>query len=102
MGKKVSKTTLYAIQWLNHTKMSTSNIATELNIQEEVVTSCLSSVVNEDATSRLGKLIISETAGKRNRGVSIMTKEASFLSDEVSKQAKNQKKDTSNIFKPRG
>ena len=102
MAKKVSKTTLYAIQWLNHKKMPTSSIAEELNITEEVVTSSLSSVVDEDANSRLGKLMISETAGKRNKGVSIMTKEASFLSDEVSKKAKNQKKDNSNIFKPRG
>jgi len=102
MGKKVSNTTFYAIQWLNHKKMSTSSIAEELNIKEEVVISSLSSVSNEDAASRLGKLMISETAGKRNKGVSIMTKEASFLSDEVSKKAKNQKKDNSNIFKPRG
>lgn len=102
MPKKISKTTLYAIQWLNSTKMSTTQIAEELNIEEETVVNSLSSQTAEDSASRIAKLMISETAGKRNKGVAIMTKEASFLSDELGKKNNNQKKDNSNIFRPRG
>lgn len=102
MAKKISKTTVYAIQWLNHKKMSIADIAEELNIAEEAVAGVIAQDASEDAASRLSKLMISETASKRNKGVSIMTKEASFLSDEISKKSNPNKKDNSNIFRPRG
>lgn len=102
MAKKISKTTLYAIQWLNYKKMSIADIAEELNIEEDTVANSISVEAADDPASRLSKLMISETAGKRNKGVAIMTKEASFLSDELSKKNNPNKKDNSNIFRPRG
>lgn len=102
MSKKLSKSTLYAIQWLNSKKMSAGQIAEELNLEEETVVNSLSTNAKDESTSRISKLMISETAGKRNKGVSIMTKEASFLSDELIKKNNHKEKNNSNIFRPRG
>jgi Mn-dependent DtxR family transcriptional regulator len=101
MSKKISNTTSYAIQWLNHKKVPVADIAKELNISEESVSAALAETTEEKA-SRISKLMISETAGKRNKGVAIMTKEASFLSDEVAKKTTKGNNNNTNIFRPRG
>lgn len=108
MANKVSKTKEYAIRWLLHTKASVSDISKELSVAEETVlkfameNSETPTETSTSAESRLNKLMISETAGKRNKGVAIMTKEASFLSDQVAQQHRQGSRHNTSIFKPRG
>lgn len=108
MPNKVSKTKEYAIRWLLHNNVAVADISKELSVAEDTVlklameTTENKSESSPSAESRLNKLMISETAGKRNKGVAIMTKEASFLSDQVAQQHKQESRHNTSIFKPRG
>jgi transposase len=108
--KKVEK---YSILWLNNQSYDTKEIANELNLPEKTVVSFLEK--NQEtgenkiktATSSAGKirnknLMITETVGKKNRGVTVMTPEASMLGDSTKKQNQKQvhRDNKSAIFKP--
>lgn len=109
--KKVEK---YAIQWLSSQGHEILDIANELNLPEETVKNCVEKYkqTNTDnniktSSSTVGgaknkNLMITETFGKKNKGVTIMTPEASSVGDESRKSSPQQKshRDKSAIFNP--
>lgn len=109
---KLNKTQTYAIQWLNSQNKSIEDIAIELKITTKQVSSVVEKNTNagEDAkvpvgTSKVGKfpnLMITETAAKRNKGVAIMTREASEVHDAARSKLSSAKKNQEGIFRPKG
>ena len=94
--KNEKKLIEYAALWLSHKGMKPEQIAEELGVPVKSIK------INQDvkqSDSRMSKLIINETAGKKIGGVAIMTKEASMLSDKV---PNNKERNNSNIYRPRG
>lgn len=89
---RLSKTEIYAIQWLDHQNFSSLEIATELKINEKQVVKTLEKVaginkpgkiktVTEPVAKPPNNLFIMESYNKKNKGVAIMTKEASEKAD---------------------
>lgn len=109
---RLNKTQKYAIQWLNSSGKTIEEISSELDIPVKQVGSVLeknSNAGNEDkipvATSKVGSipnLMINETASKRNKGVAIMTREASEVHDAARSKLVGQKKNMEGIFRPKG
>ena len=109
---RLNKTQKYAIQWLNSNGKTIEEISSELDISAKQVGSVLekgSDAGNTDkvpvATSKVGNvpnLMINETAAKRNRGVAIMTREASEVHDAARSKLVSQKKNVEGIFRPKG
>lgn len=109
---RLKKTEKYAILWLNSQNNSTKEISNELDLPEKTVISFLEKNQQtgenkiKTATSSAGKirnknLMITETAGKKNKGITVMTPEASMLGDDNKKQTpKNNHRDKHAIFKP--
>lgn len=110
---KLDKTQKYAIQWLNSQKYSTLEIANELEINEKSVVSFLekNEKINDDnkiktTSSSAGKvknknLMITESAAKKNRGVTIMTPDASMSNDHFKQKSSTKNtKNQSAIFNP--
>lgn len=109
---RLAKAQTYAIQWLNSQGKNSTQIADELNLTESVVTKTLEKHSNskneqtllKDAkspASRSQNLMIRETASKKTKNVSIMTKEASELNDQIKNQASKHPLTEKAIFRPR-
>jgi hypothetical protein len=109
---KLSKTSVYAIQWLNSQGRNIDQIADELNLTTKQVEGTLekhSSSKTENTNlkdakspaSRSQNLMIRETASKKTKNVSIMTKEASELNDQLKNQAAKHPLTEKAIFRPR-
>lgn len=111
---RLKKVERYAIQWLSSQGFEILEIVNELNIPEATVKNCIEKYkqTNTDnnvktASSTVGgtqnkNLMITQTFGKKNKGVTIMTPEASTVGDESRKSASQQKthRDKSAIFNP--
>lgn len=115
---KLNKIQIYAICWLNSINKSTLDIADELKVTEKQVLTVLEKntspkteetdnqlkTVTSSATPKITPkdLMINQTSAKKTNSVSIMTKEASELSDELRKKvSSNSKTDQQRgIFRP--
>lgn len=115
---KLNKIQTYAIYWLSSLNKSTIDIADELNVTEKQVLSALEKnastkiddqkdsikTVTSSAAPKITPkdLMINQTSAKKTNSVSIMTKEASELSDELRKKIHTTTKtDTQKgIFRP--
>lgn len=114
---KINKTQTYAVCWLNSLNKSVTDIADELKITEKQVLTILEKntqskstddevikTATSSVTSKITPkdLMISHTSAKKTNSVSIMTKEASELSDELRKNINgNSKTDQQRgIFRP--
>lgn len=111
---RLSKTETYAILWLNSKNNSTDDIAKELSLTSKQVTSVLEKnniitkgdstikTVSESARqkSKSKNLMITQTRDKQTNNVSIMTKEASTLNDELKKNFTTKTFNENTIFRP--
>lgn len=114
---KLNKVQTYAIRWLHHEGKSSEDIASELSITQNQVEKTLekySDVQNDSSsiktkTEPVGKksttksqdLMIRHSSNKKTNNVSIMTKEASALNDEIKKSNQFHPKTEQNIFRPK-
>jgi biotin operon repressor len=110
---KLSKAKEYAILYLNDImETSEQTIAEELNISVSTVNEVLSNRAVEepvvvDKKKSKGKvtkahdMMIRHTAGKKDNGVSIMTKEANEYQQELMKKLNSQKRENKAIFRMR-
>lgn len=112
---RLSKTEIYAIQWLDHENFSALEIATELKLNEKQVSKALEKVssvnkpgkiktVTEPVVKQQTNLFIMESQNKKNKGVAIMTKEASEKADSERKADSVNTRNRRNeniIFKPK-
>ena len=111
---KLNKTQSYAILWMNNQGISIDQISKELNLTEKQINSVLeknaqtpdasiktktSSVASKESKTK--SLMITESLSKKAK-VSIMTKEASSLNDELKKQVPSESttKRDKGIFRP--
>jgi hypothetical protein len=84
---RLNKTQLYAIRWLNHEDCSNEKIANELGLNIDQVVKALEKNSSTSTDPQVAiktqpvNNIINKTAGKGIGGVTIMTKEASEMSD---------------------
>jgi hypothetical protein len=115
---KITKTQTYAVCWLHSLNKSSIEIADELKITEKQVLNILekntspkieqTEDVIKTATSSTAQkvtpkdLMITHTSAKKTNSVSIMTKEASELGDELRKKTPNSNKTDQQrgIFRP--
>lgn len=97
----------YAIKYLyENQKMSSTQIALELGIEEAIV----ESTINQPATAKPNKpsrkqnLMINQTVGKKVNNVSIMTEAASQHHDEFVKNipSTNSRMSSNSIHRPNG
>lgn len=113
---RLSKIEIYAIQWLEHQNHSALEIATELKLTEKQVVKALEKVsgVNKPgkiktvtepvAKQQKPSLFIMESQNKKNKGVAIMTKEASEKADVERSSTSNSttnKRTSNSIFRPK-
>lgn len=112
---RLSKTEIYAIRWLDYQDFSSLEIATELKLNEKQVTKTLEKVAGvnkpgkiKTATEPVAKqkhnLFIMESQNKKNRGVAIMTKEASEKADSSRNETTNKSASRRNadiIYRPK-
>lgn len=111
---RLSKTDTYAIQWLNYQNFSSLEIANELKISEKQIIKVLEKAsrvnstnniknVTEPATEPSKNLFILESQNKKNKGVAIMTKEASEKADSerVSISNTSTRRTENIIYKPK-
>lgn len=111
---RLSKTETYAILWLNSQNQSTEDIAKELALTVKQVTGVVEKnsktirgespikTVSESAAknSKSKNLMITHTRDKKTNNVSIMTKEASSLNDELKKDFTTKRFNENTIFRP--
>lgn len=115
---KVTKVQTYAVCWLNTLNKSSLDIADELNLTEKQVLNILEKNTSPQTEQTIESLktvtssvspkitpkdlMINQTSAKKINSVSIMTKEASELSDELRKKAQGNNKTDSQrgIFRP--
>lgn len=99
-NKKITKLQLqqYASLWLNHTGLNSVDISDTLGIDIDLVESWTKAKTKNKKSS----LFINETFGKKNKTVSIMTKEASQQSDENRNNVSISRDMNKNIFRPNG
>lgn len=100
---KITQKDIYAIKYLFLSQNKKDNeIATELKLSlEEVnkITTSLSNEIDEKANSDKTKnLMIRQTSGQKNKGVSIMTQSAAQVSDEFIKSLPLTKQNTQNYI----
>jgi hypothetical protein len=109
---RLNKTQIYAIRWLHSQGKNNEQIADELDISNTQVNKTLeqntSSKTDKESiktakepASRSQKLMIRETATKKTNNVSIMTKEASELNDQLKQQTAKHPLTEKAIFRPR-
>lgn len=110
---RINKTQTYAILWLNSQSYDNAHIEKELGFTNKQIQSVLDKSKTSQATdtnnvktssapvgqSQSKKLMITESAS-RTRNVSIMTKEASALNDELKKNVTKPTKSENGIFRP--
>lgn len=102
MKNKISKSNIYAIKYLLDKGFRVDEISSEINLTTEHIEKIIESegLANKEAAIKKPKdLMINETAVKRNKTVSIMTKEASMQLDHKTPSLKTHQSDT-HIFKP--
>lgn len=94
---RISKTQNYAILWLNYQGFEPIKIADELKLTEKQVTNILEKGVGDKTSKNSSiKTVKSSFDSKsknmmitnKEKGIAIMTKEASQLNDEVKKERK--------------
>lgn len=114
MGR-LSKTEIYAIQWLDYQDFSSLEIAIELKLNEKQVTKTLEKIAGVNKSGKIKttaepvvkqkpNLFIMESQNKKNRGVAIMTKEASEKADSSRNNAAEQstgRRNTNIIYRPK-
>lgn len=114
MGR-LSKTEVYAIKWLNFQNLSPQEIATTLKLSEKQVTKALEVeskdkktvqdlITSKSSATKFENLFITESHNKKNKGVTIMTKEASEKADSDRSNTSNRTKSERNnniIFRPK-
>lgn len=111
---RLTKTEKYAIQWLDHQNYSSLQIATELQVPEKLVIKTLEKVsgvnkpgkiktVTSPVSKQPSNLFIMESQNKKNKGVAIMTKEASEKADSErsNDQKQNSRRNQNIIYKPK-
>jgi hypothetical protein len=107
---RLSKSNLYAINWLYQEGKSSEFIAGELNLNIEQVNSAIEKAqINNKNSVKTGSepvsqppnMMINKTAGKGNSGVSIMTKEASEKHDAMRGRTSGKPNREDVIFRPR-
>lgn len=107
---RISKSNIYAIQWLNSQNLNDQEIAHELGLTEKQVSNTLKKVsqtpsepeTQATTMSRSRQLMINQTAGKKTNSVAIMTKEASMVNDSMKDKMHNTTKPNTDhyIFRP--
>lgn len=111
---RLSKIDTYAILWLNHQKISPEDIAKELSFTIKQVNGVIEKnfktlqgdskikTVSESATknSKSKNLMITNTRDKKTNNVAIMTREASTLNDELTKNFTSKRFNENTIFRP--
>lgn len=108
---RLNKTQTYAIMWLNSQNIEPIKIADELKLNLKQVSTVLEkqsqSGTNNIETksspvSKRKNLMVNETAVKKTNSVSIMTKEASAMNDELQKKIDSSSVRRSNdaIYRP--
>lgn len=109
---RLNKTQIYAIRWLDSQGKNIDQISDELDIPSTTVKKTVeknSSAKSDDKSIKTAKepvsksqnLMIRETASKKTKNVSIMTKEASELNDQIKNQAAKHPLTEKAIFRPR-
>lgn len=108
---RLNKSQIYAINWLHSQNKSVDNICSELGLNAEQVTKALEKAsINTEKNIKTGSepvaqeppdLMINRTAGKGNKGVSIMTKEASERNDAMRSKTTSQSSRSDAIFRPK-
>jgi hypothetical protein len=113
---RLSKTETYAILWLNSQNNLPEDIAKQLGLNLKQVTrviekncktskgSSLIKTVSESAAknSKSKNLMITHTRDKKTNNVSVMTREASALNDELKKSFVTKRFNENTIFRPNG
>jgi hypothetical protein len=110
---RLNKAQIYAIRWLASENKGSADIASELSITEDQVIKTMEkySKTQEDknaiktkkssVASKSKELMIRHTSSKKNNNVSIMTKEASQLNDDIKKKMKFNENTEKGIFRPK-
>jgi hypothetical protein len=113
---RLSKTETYAILWLTSQNQLPEDIAKQLSLDIKQVTKVVEKnyktndgpsaikTVSESAAkkSKSKNLMITHTRDKKTNNVSIMTKEASSLNDELKKNFTTKRFNENTIFRPNG
>jgi len=110
---RVSKIHNYAILWLNNQGVEIINIADELKLTEKQVKSVLENGVDDKVSKNTPVKTVKSSANSKSKnmmitnkdkGIAIMTKEASQLNDEVKKprQLPTRYSNDSVIYRPKG
>lgn len=110
MKKQLEKSDIYAIYHLMDTGADAKTIAKELDIGIKLVKDIISdrpetpnkTIQTTSSKTNSKNLMINETSGKRNKSVSIMTKEASQVHDAFRQNINNTSSRTSKnaIYRP--
>lgn len=110
MKKELEKSDIYAIYHLMDTGADAKTIAKELDIGIKLIKDIISNrpepqntaIKTTSAKTNSKDLMIRETSGKRNKSVSIMTKEASQVHDSFRQNLGNTSSRTSKnaIYRP--
>lgn len=105
---KISKSQVYAVQWLVQQDKSIEEISTELNLTSKQVSSIITdnNIQKQEQNTivsppKIKDVMINQTAVKRTNSVAIMTKEASEIADEARKKMPGNSIDQQKgIFRP--
>lgn len=110
---RLNKTQIYAIRWLDYQNFAAIKIADELKLTLKQVSGVLEkhSKTGEEnkietksspVSSKPKNFMVNETAVKKTNSVSIMTKEASAIHDELQKKAEQSsvKRPNNAIYRP--
>lgn len=106
---KLSKSTMYAINWLYSNSKSIEDISEELNLQTDTIREYIEknhvqkdiNLANKSEQVKSSKdLMIRHTKDKQTNNVSIMTREASAYNDDAKKKLFKKSKNQDHIFNP--
>lgn len=110
---RLNKTQIYAIRWLDYQNFAAIKIADELKLTLKQVSNVLekqSKTAEENkietksspVSNKTKNFMVNETAVKKTNSVSIMTKEASAMHDELQKKAEQSsvKRTNDAIYRP--
>lgn len=109
---RLNKLQIYAIQWLNSQNKKPEDIAQDLDLKIDTVLKTLEKYNTNNISNSIKttnepvidkkknrNLLINETSGKKNKSVSIMTKEASEYHDSVRNKVSTNPKTDKFIFR---
>ena len=105
---RVSKAQTYAVRWLDHENKNTEDIASELNLSVKQVTNILekygksegSVETKQEPVSGVRSMMNSKT--NSNKGVTVMTQEASMAIQESTQKKPPSTDRSSYIYSPNG